>query len=66
MTPKPHHDETATPGAPAAAAPATTAKKPFVEPRIAQPVDVLEATTFFQVVDSGGTGLARRKGGGHH
>jgi len=26
-----------------------------------QPVDVLEATTFFQTVDSGGTGL-RKKG----
>ena len=44
---------------PAAAA---AAKKPFVEPAISQPVDVLEATTFFQVVDSGGTGL-RKKGG---
>ena len=28
-------------------------KKPFVEPEISVPVDVLEATTFFQVVDSG-------------
>ena len=41
---------------------AVAAKKPFVEPAISQPVDVLEATTFFQVVDSGGTGL-RKKGG---
>ena len=39
-----------------------TPKKPFVEPAISQPVDVLEATTFFQVVDSGGTGL-KKKGG---
>ena len=37
------------------------AKKPFVEPAISQPVDVLEATTFFQTVDSGGTGI-RKKG----
>ena len=37
------------------------AKKTFVEPVISQPVDVLEATTFFQTVDSGGTGL-RKKG----
>jgi hypothetical protein len=45
---------------PAADKPAD-AKKTFVEPVISQPVDVLEATTFFQVVDSGGTGL-RKKG----
>ena len=50
------HDET-----PAQARPAA-AKKTFVEPVISQPVDVLEATTFFQVVDSGGTGL-KKKGG---
>lgn len=31
-------------------------KKAFVEPKISSPVDVLEATTYFQVVDSGGTG----------
>jgi hypothetical protein len=44
-------------------APAASAeKKTFVEPVISQPVDVLEATTFFQVADSGGTGL-RKKGG---
>lgn len=30
-------------------------KKHFVEPEISQPVDVLEATTFFQSVDSGAT-----------
>jgi hypothetical protein len=48
------HDETP--------APAAAAKKTFVEPAISQPVDVLEATTFFQVADSGGTGL-RKKGG---
>jgi hypothetical protein len=31
------------------------ARKPFVEPAISSPIDVLAATTFFQVVDSGGT-----------
>jgi hypothetical protein len=30
-------------------------KRPFVEPEISQPVDVLEATTFFQAIDSGPT-----------
>jgi hypothetical protein len=30
-------------------------KKPFVEPAISVPVDVLEATTFFQVSTSGAT-----------
>jgi hypothetical protein len=30
-------------------------KRKFVEPEISQPVDVLEATTFFQAVDSGAT-----------
>ena len=30
-------------------------KRKFVEPEISQPVDVLEATTFFQAVDSGST-----------
>lgn len=30
-------------------------KKPFVTPRISAPVDVLEATTFFQSVESGTT-----------
>ena len=34
---------------------APPARKPFVEPAISSPVDVLAATTFFQVVDSGGT-----------
>jgi hypothetical protein len=52
------HDETPADGPQRPA----TAKKTFVEPAISQPVDVLEATTFFQVVDSGGTGL-RKKGG---
>ncbi|MGB8509122.1 MAG: hypothetical protein WCD76_12115 [Pyrinomonadaceae bacterium] len=33
-----------------------TGKKEFVEPDISTPVDVLEATTFFQGTDSGGTG----------
>jgi hypothetical protein len=41
---------------------AASTKKTFVEPAISSPVDVLEATTFFQVVDSGGTGL-KKKGG---
>ena len=31
------------------------AKKKFVVPEIAVPVDVLEATTFFQLTDSGTT-----------
>jgi hypothetical protein len=53
------YDETP---APAATVVSTAPKKTFVEPAISQPVDVLEATTFFQVVDSGGTGL-RKKGG---
>ena len=48
------HDETPDQARPAAA------KKPFVEPVISQPVDVLEATTFFQTVDSGGTGVRKR------
>ena len=30
-------------------------KKPFVEPAISIPVDVLEATTFFQAASSGAT-----------
>jgi hypothetical protein len=34
---------------------ATTPKKPFVEPEISVPVDVLEATTFFVAADSGTT-----------
>jgi len=50
------HDET-----PARASAVPAAKKTFVEPAICQPVDVLEATTFFQVADSGGTGM-RKKG----
>ena len=36
-------------------APEATQKKPFVAPRISVPVDVLEATTFFQSVESGAT-----------
>ena len=32
-----------------------TSKKPFIEPEITVPVDVLEATTFFQSVTSGAT-----------
>jgi hypothetical protein len=38
-----------------AVAPETTEKKPFVAPKISVPVDVLEATTFFQSVESGAT-----------
>jgi hypothetical protein len=30
-------------------------KRPFVEPAISVPVDVLEATTFFQAATSGAT-----------
>lgn len=30
-------------------APAAPARKPFVEPAVSVPVDVLEATSFFQV-----------------
>ena len=30
-------------------------KKVFVEPELSSPVDVLEATTFFQFTDSGAT-----------
>lgn len=32
---------------------AAVAKKPFVEPEVSSPVDVLEATTFFAPTDSG-------------
>ena len=32
-----------------------TAKKAFVEPELSSPVDVLEATTFFQAATSGAT-----------
>ncbi|PYS79050.1 MAG: hypothetical protein DMF67_00705 [Acidobacteria bacterium] len=36
------------------AVPATpAARKPFVEPEVSFPIDVLEATTFFQGTDSG-------------
>ena len=31
-------------------------KKTFIEPELSVPVDVLEATTFFQAVDTGSTG----------
>ena len=30
-------------------------KKSFVEPAVSFPIDVLEATTFFQLTDSGST-----------
>lgn len=32
---------------------AAVLKRPFVEPEVSFPVDVLEATTFFQDADSG-------------
>lgn len=35
--------------------PEAAARKAFVEPEVTFPVDVLEATTFFQLTDSGGT-----------
>jgi len=35
--------------------PTGTVKKKYLEPEISQPVDVLEATTFFQVTESGAT-----------
>jgi len=35
--------------------PLQTSKKQFVEPEISMPVDVLEATTFFQTASSGVT-----------
>lgn len=40
-----------------AARPSTMAaeKKTFVEPKVSFPIDVLEATTFFQNADSGAT-----------
>ena len=34
---------------------AQTGKKRFVEPEITVPVDILEATTFFQTASSGAT-----------
>ncbi len=37
----------------ARAAEAAPVKKEFVEPEVSFPVDVLEATTFFQITDSG-------------
>ena len=51
--------ENAAPRQDAAAADAPPTRKPFVEPTISSPVDVLEATTFFQAVESGGTGIRR-------
>jgi hypothetical protein len=35
--------------------PISTTKKQFIEPEVSTPVDVLEATTFFQAVTSGAT-----------
>ena len=36
-------------------APEAAQKKVFIEPELSSPVDVLEATTFFQFTDSGVT-----------
>lgn len=33
-----------------------TERKPFVEPTVSVPVDVLQGTTYFQAVESGATG----------
>jgi len=57
MTPRDtkQHDDN-----PATTEPSVAAKKTFIEPAISQPVDVLEATTFFQTVESGGTGLRKK------
>jgi hypothetical protein len=41
-------------GAPASTS-VETERKAFVEPKISDAVDVLEATTFFQAVESGAT-----------
>ncbi|HEX8558471.1 MAG TPA: hypothetical protein VF668_10230 [Pyrinomonadaceae bacterium] len=35
--------------------PEPAAKRAFVEPEVSFPIDVLEATTFFQLTDSGAT-----------
>ena len=35
--------------------PEAPGKKAFVEPEVSFPIDVLEATTFFQLTDSGAT-----------
>ena len=43
------------PDAPGNADTTQTAKKKFIEPEISMPVDVLEATTFFQAISSGST-----------
>ena len=34
---------------------AAMSRKAFVEPQVSFPIDVLEATTFFQLTDSGAT-----------
>ena len=39
----------------AARPPELADKKKFVEPAVSFPIDVLEATTFFQLTDSGAT-----------
>lgn len=51
VTPVQFVEQEAEHGAP----PAEIRRKAFVEPEISQPVDVLEATTFFQTTTSGET-----------
>jgi hypothetical protein len=41
--------------------PAATFKREFIEPVVSFPVDVLESTTFFQVIDSGVTGRDKKE-----
>jgi hypothetical protein len=56
MTRRHHtHSHPASPDAAFAPNTPVAPRKPFVKPIISSPVDVLAATTFFQVVDSGGT-----------
>jgi hypothetical protein len=52
---QPHNGESMDSHKSALAVTKTAIKKPFVEPEISVPVDVLEATTFFQAVSSGAT-----------
>jgi hypothetical protein len=55
-----NHNQQGVSRTPEANAPQVRAgKKTFVEPAISSPVDVLEATTFFQAVESGGTNRKR-------
>jgi hypothetical protein len=49
------HENALTTEVVASTEPIATPKKQFVEPEISTPVDVLEATTFFQAATSGAT-----------